>query len=147
MVVCPKAAALTLASIATAFAFHSASAAMPSPRAITGRWLTDDRKGVVQIEPCGERLCGRIAKVLDNDPGVPRTDINNPDPALRGRPLLGLITLSDFALEGGAWHGRAYDPQSGRSYRSTLQVQPDGSLKVTGCVLFVCESRRWTRSP
>ena len=43
--------------------------------------------------------------------------------------------------------GRAYDPKSGQSYRSSLKLEPDGSLKLTGCVLFICESRRWTRVP
>ena len=26
-----------------------------------------------------------------------------------------------------------------------LQLNADGSLKVTGCVLVICDSRRWTR--
>ena len=117
------------------------------PASPQGSWLTDDRKGVVEIAPCGERLCGRIARVLDKGPAIPKSDVNNPDPRLRSRPLIGLVTLRGFARRGDEWEGRAYDPKSGKSYRSTLRVQPDGSLKVTGCVLFICESRRWTRVP
>ncbi|PJG46784.1 hypothetical protein CAF53_20755 [Sphingobium sp. LB126] len=114
---------------------------------VEGFWLTDDRKGVVQIAPCGEHICGRIVRVLDKGPGVPATDINNPDPHLRGQPIVGLLTLSGFNRDGAVWKGgRAYDPQSGRSYRATLGLNPDGSLKVTGCVLFICQSRRWTRA-
>jgi hypothetical protein len=80
-------------------------------------------------------------------PSVPKTDVNNPDPNLRSRPILGLQTLSGFTRDGAVWSGgRAYDPKSGRSYRATLQLNPDGSLKLTGCVLFICQSRRWTRS-
>ena len=101
---------------------------------------------MVDIAPCGERLCGRIARVLATGPDVPATDVNNPDPALRSRPLLGLVTLSGFVRRNGKWAGSAYDPKTGRSYRSTLQLEPGGSLKLTGCVLFVCKSRRWTRS-
>ena len=41
--------------------------------------------------------------------------------------------------------GRAYDPKSGSSYKSSLRLNADGSLRVTGCVLFVCRSKRWTR--
>lgn len=114
---------------------------------IEGMWLTDDRKGVVRIGPCGAQMCGWIAQVLDKRPGVPSTDVSNPDPKLRQRPILGLQTLSGFTREGGVWkNGRAYDPKSGRSYRATLQLNPDGSLKVTGCVLFICRSLRWTRA-
>jgi uncharacterized protein (DUF2147 family) len=122
-------------------ALHAAA-----PVSIEGRWLTDDRKGVVAIAPCGPHLCGTIAEVLASGPGTPRTDINNADPRMRAQPLVGLRTLWGFTRDGDAWTGgRAYDPESGKSYRSTLALEPDGSLKVTGCVLFVCETRRWTR--
>ena len=121
--------------------------AQTPPQSIEGRWLTDDRKGIVEIAPCGERLCGHIAQVLDRSPGVPKTDVNNPDPRLRPHPLVGLRTLWGFKRSATAWGGgRAYDPKSGKSYRSQLELERDGSLKVTGCVLFVCESRRWTRA-
>ena len=64
----------------------------------------------------------------------------------RSRPITGLRTLWGFSRSGATWKGgRAYDPKSGKSYRATLQLNRDGSLKVTGCVLFVCKSRRWTR--
>ena len=123
------------------------AAGAPPATDVTGLWLTDDRKGLVRIEPCGARICGRIARVLDSGPAVPRTDIHNPEPSLRSRPLAGLMTLWGFSRAGTVWKGgRAYDPQSGKSYRSTLELNPDGSLKLTGCVLFICESRRWTRA-
>jgi uncharacterized protein (DUF2147 family) len=120
--------------------------AAPRSETIEGFWLTDDRAGVVRLSPCGDKLCGRIAEVLDRRPSVPRIDANNPDPRLRGRPLVGLLTLWGFAREGEGWRGgRAYDPKSGKSYKSTLALEPDGSLRVTGCVFVICESRRWTR--
>ncbi|MDB5669238.1 MAG: hypothetical protein JWO25_197 [Alphaproteobacteria bacterium] len=132
-------AALTLSILPAAIA----SAALPS---VQGLWLTDDRKGVVQIAPCGREMCGTIYKVLDRSPGALDHDANNPDPKLRSRPMVGLQTLSGFTGAGGSWKGgRAYDPKSGKSYRSTLELQPDGALKVSGCILFICEARRWTR--
>ena len=122
------------------------SAAAPTTD-LTGLWVTDDGKGLVRIEPCGSKLCGRIVRVLDSGPAVPKTDVQNPDPHLRTRPLVGLVTLWGFTRSGSTWAGgRAYDPKSGKSYRSTLAKNPDGSLKVTGCVLFICQSRRWTRN-
>ncbi len=111
-----------------------------------GLWLTDDGKAVVRIAPCGAKLCGHIDRVLDRGRDVPTTDLNNPDPKLRSRPITGLPTLWGFSRSGTAWKGgRAYDPKSGKSYRSTLQLNRDGSLKVSGCVLLICKSRRWTR--
>jgi uncharacterized protein (DUF2147 family) len=118
----------------------------PAP-SVQGMWLTDDRKAVVRIAPCGANLCGTIDRVLDRSPASPTTDLHNPDPRLRGRPIVGLQILTGFVRSGKLWKGgRAYDPKSGHSYRSTLALNPDGSLKVTGCVLFVCESQRWTRA-
>jgi uncharacterized protein (DUF2147 family) len=114
---------------------------------VEGLWRTDDGKGIVRIAPCGTQICGRIAQVLDRGPSVPKTDINNPNPHLRTRPILGLQTLSGFTHKGAVWQGgHAYDPKSGHTYHATLQLNPDGSLKLTGCILFICQSRRWTRA-
>ncbi|WP_255326486.1 DUF2147 domain-containing protein [Sphingobium sp. EM0848] len=130
----------------SAFSVLLLIAAGAMPHGVEGSWLTDDRKGVVQIAPCGPQMCGHIVRVLDKGPNVPATDINNPDPKRRGQPIMGLLTLSGFRRDGAIWKGgRAYDPKSGRSYRATLGLNPDGSLRVTGCVLFLCESQRWTR--
>ena len=120
------------------------AAAAPS---VAGAWLTDDGKAVVEIAPCGDRMCGRIARVLATGANVPRTDVNNPEASRRNRPLVGLQILSGFKAGAGQWEGgRAYDPKSGKSYDARLRLNTDGSLRVTGCVLFVCRSKRWTRS-
>lgn len=120
------------------------AAAAPS---IEGLWLTDDGKALVRIAACGQRMCGRIARVLDTAPNVPKTDVNNPDPSRRNQPILGLQVLSGFRGGPTQWTGgQAYDPKSGSRYTSSLRLNADGSLRVTGCVLFVCRSKRWTRS-
>lgn len=122
----------------------AATAAAPS---VEGLWRTDDGSAVVEIAPCGQQLCGRIARVLASGPGVPRTDVNNPDSRRRTRPLVGLQILSGFRAGAKAWEdGKAYDPKSGRSYDASLRLNTDGSLRVTGCVLIVCRSVRWTRA-
>jgi uncharacterized protein (DUF2147 family) len=41
--------------------------------------------------------------------------------------------------------GRIYDPNNGKSYNSYLALNADGSLKVAGCISFICRSQRWTR--
>ncbi len=122
----------------------SAAAAAP---AVAGRWLTDDGSAVVEIAACGQQMCGRIARVLATGPDVPRTDVNNPDRARRTRPLVGLPILWGFAPGAKAWEdGTAYDPKTGNSYDASLKLNADGSLRVTGCVLVVCRSKRWTRT-
>ena len=114
---------------------------------ITGNWIVEDRSAVVLIARCGSSLCGRIVKPLRNQPGHARTDVRNPNPALRGRPIIGMTIISGFRPDGPAWrNGRIYDPESGRSYRSILRLNGDGTLKVSGCVAFICKSQRWTRA-
>jgi uncharacterized protein (DUF2147 family) len=121
-------------------------AAAGSRPPVEGDWLTADRTALVQIAPCGRALCGTVVRVLAKGPHVPRTDVNNSDGTLRSRPLTGLQVLSGFMPDGPGWTGgRAYDPRSGRSYRAKLALARDGSLTVTGCILFLCKSQRWTR--
>ena len=139
----PSFLAQALLGSALVLGMSEAAAAAPS---LDGLWLTDDRKGVVQISRCGIRLCGRIVRVLDTGPDVPSTDVNNPDPDKRKQPLVGTTVLWGFSEGKRVWSGgRAYDPKKGRSYKSSLSLNADGSLKVTGCILIVCRSVRWTR--
>jgi uncharacterized protein (DUF2147 family) len=121
--------------------------ATPAPAAepVTGQWLTDTRDGIVEIAPCGNRVCGRLARTLVPIKGPP-FDRNNPDPALRNRPIIGLPILTGFAEDGALWRGTAYDPKNGKSYRSTLQRTGPNTLKLTGCVAFFCRSVTWTRA-
>ncbi len=128
------------------FALLSTSAVLAAADApVVALWKTDDGAALVRIAPCGQKLCGTVAQVLD--PKAPPNDINNPDPVARTRPLLGKTILQDFVGAGTEWKsGKAYDPKSGRTYKSQLELQGNGTLKVTGCVLFVCQSRYWTRA-
>lgn len=113
---------------------------------VTGAWLTDAKDGIIEIAPCGPKLCGRLVKMLVPPKGSP-TDRNNPDPALRNRPLLGMPVLTGFAVDGNVWRGSGYDPKVGKSYATTLQRTGPNTLKIRGCVLgFLCRSAIWTRA-
>ncbi|MEO7541096.1 MAG: DUF2147 domain-containing protein [Sphingomicrobium sp.] len=117
------------------------------PHPIAGEWITQDRTAIVLVAPCGAMLCGHVARILARGANVPKTDIHNAQPALRHRPLVGMPVLTGFSPKGSGWGGgRAYDPKSGRSYRSTLKVDGDGSLRVTGCVAFICQTQHWRRA-
>lgn len=114
---------------------------------VTGNWLVQDRTAIVSIGPCGASLCGSIARILVQKPDMPKTDVKNPDPKLRGKPLIGLRILSGFRQKGNRWEGgRIYDPESGRTYASKLRLNADGSLNLSGCIAFICQTQRWTRA-
>lgn len=114
---------------------------------ITGRWLTDDGNAVIEIAPCSAgraALCGRIARLVR--PGTTgAVDRNNPDRALRTRPLVGVQVLTNLTAEGGRWTGRGYSPEEGRNFNATVRVE-NGRLNVRGCVAVFCRTVVWTRA-
>ena len=87
--------------------------------------LWESGESHIEIYHCGELLCGRIAALdepLDKD-GNPKLDDNNPDPALRTRPILGMDLIADFSRKSDRkWvNGTIYDP----ARRQDVQVQDD----------------------
>lgn len=123
-----------------------AAAAAAATPTVAGDWQTQANDAVVRIQNCGPAVCGTVIRILN--PNAPPTDANNPDASLRSRPLVGIPVLSGFAPdESGELHGTSYDPHSGHSYRTTLSLNADGSLKVRGCVTIICETQTWRRVP
>ena len=75
----------------------SAGSALADPK---GLWQAQDGAHV-RVGPCGAALCATIAKPkssVDPQTGLPWTDKNNPDPAHRGRPLIGVPVLYGLVL-------------------------------------------------
>lgn len=126
---------------AAALALPVAALAAPAP--ITGNWVTEDGVALVQVGRCGNTVCGKIAKVLKPDSKFSQTDTNNPDRSKRGRPILGLPVLTGFTADDDVWRGRIYDPKSGKDYRSVVQRNANGTLKVEGCIGPFCKTQTW----
>ena len=111
---------------------------------IAGKWLTTEKDSIVEIAPCGPALCGKIIRILKPNPKGPTIDSNNPNPALRNRPIQNMQILSDYVDKGKRWQGSIYDPRRGKSYKSYVTRLPNGTLKVEGCIAFLCEGFIWT---
>lgn len=80
----------------------------------------------------------------------PKTDILNPDPALRSRPLVGLEILSDCrpSKKKGRWDGgTVYSPKEGRRVRAYLQMIDENRFELRGYVGFtgIGKSQFFTR--
>ncbi|CAD0357714.1 DUF2147 domain-containing protein [Xanthomonas hortorum] len=114
---------------------------------ITGKWFTDNQQALVDIQPCGTSLCGTIVKVLRTKPGSRKTDAFNPDPAKRHNPMEGTVILSELVDAGDLWKGKIYNPESGKTYNAKIKRGADGSLKVEGCVAFICQGPTWQPAP
>jgi uncharacterized protein (DUF2147 family) len=118
----------------------TAGAIGAAPSAITGEWWTPGFNARVRIEPCGDAdaVCGRIVWLWDDTPkGIA-------DKA----PLIGRTVIDRMvAAEGNRWHGgRLYNPEDGRDYKGSLQLQSPTRLVVDGCVLFICQTQVWRRA-
>ena len=101
-----------------------------------GLWKTEDAR--IEIYEVDGKLSGKIAalnKVYTSD-AVEKTDISNPDPGKRSRPLVGLVFMSGFTPEGsGRWdHGTVYDPKTGNTYASFLEYHGGDTLKLRGYI-------------
>lgn len=112
-------------------------AAISESAGIEGRWLNADGDGWIEITITDDRLVGKIVGSPNDRPGdAPRLDDLNPDPALRSRPLRGLIIMSGFRYDSdGRWvGGRVYDPNSGNTYKGTIRQVDANTLELRGYV-------------
>ncbi|MDC0886661.1 DUF2147 domain-containing protein [Altererythrobacter sp.] len=131
-----------MAALAAVFA-APASAADP----ITGKWVTADKDAVVTIGKCGPTYCGKLSKYLVTpDDGVNQRDVNNPNPRLRSRKLLGTPLLSGFTVDDDLWRGTIYDPRNGKSYRSVVRRKSASVLEVKGCIGPFCQTQIWRKT-
>lgn len=113
--------------------------------AILGFWQTQPTdKGYAHVEISSQdgRYEGRIVWLSEPDfppgdpeAGQPKADRLNPDRELRGRPIIGLALMRGFRYADGVWKGgRIYDPESGKTYKSSVKLAGDGSLRVRGYI-------------
>ena len=130
-----------IAPLALAAAAIAAPAQAATP--VDGQYLSKEGDAVITVAPCGAKMCGKISKIIKARPGAAKTDVNNPDPSLRDRPILGLPILYGFEEDGNQWDGTIYNPEDGKSYKSEIEKLSDGRLKVKGCVLFICQTQYW----
>ena len=110
-----------------------------------GLWLTEGGKSHVRLHACEHNkklLCGEIVWLRN-----PRKDVENEDKSLRDRPLVGIMAVWDLEHQGGAdWDdGSIYNPEDGETYDSELEEIDADTVKVRGCVWFICKTQVWER--
>lgn len=125
-------------------AFVAVPSMAAAPSALTGRWKTDDGKGIVTMAPCGAKMCGKIERLLIKQPAGGQLDERNPDKQKRGRQVTGLQIYWDLVPHEGGWKGPGYSPEDGRYYTAHLRVKGN-KLTMKGCVSVFCRTVTWTR--
>jgi uncharacterized protein (DUF2147 family) len=107
----------------------------------TGVWLTADQSARIRVEKCPDGYWGSI-----DWEKVPGTDSKNPDPAKRGRPLLGTpILIGMKPSEPNKWDGKVYNPKEGSTWNVSIILEDANRLKLQGCMLIFCGGETWTR--
>jgi len=127
-----------LSGVALIGALTPAVAATP-----LGTWLVEEKTAEIRVVDCGSVLWGVFA--WEKSPGI---DSNNPDPAMRNKPLLGSPLLLGLApnADHSEWQGKVYNPQDGKQYDATVSTPDDQTLNLKGCLIgFLCKTVPWTR--
>ena len=87
-----------------------------------GVWATEENKGNVRVEPCGQNLCGYSVKT-------------------------GEKILINMRPQDSKWTGQIHDPDSGRNYDSTIAMKGANAMRVQGCAFggMFCGGQTWKR--
>ncbi len=129
---CVQAAAalLLLGGLAMIPGARATDAAAPPSLSPRGYWYTQDHRGVIQIRPCGNNLCGYIEGISGFPPngGVLRDVHGTPQCHLE---LLGNLK---FHPDDGRWHGSVTNPEDGQTYDAEVWVPPDHTMRLRGYV-------------
>ncbi|QWG17441.1 DUF2147 domain-containing protein [Bradyrhizobium sediminis] len=99
-----------------------AAAPAAAPTTPLGIWATEENKGNVRIEECGQNLCGYAVKT-------------------------GEKILINMKPSNSKWTGKIHDPDSGRNYDSTIAMKGTNALRVQGCAFggMFCGGQTWKR--
>lgn len=115
-----------------------------------GDWKLSSGKITVRINYCGgQNLCATIVGMAQplTKSGQPKTDKDNPDPALRSRKIIGLQVVSGMVPDGeNRWRGKIYNADDGATYKATAEVNGN-ELVIKACTLggLACKKKRFAR--
>jgi uncharacterized protein (DUF2147 family) len=125
-----------------------ALATKPPAEAILGEWLTADKKGHVRVTKQNDGTY--VGTLTWAAPGAPPKDVNNKDPKLRDRLMLGIVLMWHLRYDDGEYvDGYIYDPENGDTYTMKAELLTPDSLKLRGYVAVPLfgESQTWSRLP
>jgi uncharacterized protein (DUF2147 family) len=123
-------------------------AAKSPPESILGEWMTQKEEN---------RPPGRVKFVKAPDgtymgiltwSAEPKKDVNNKDPKLRDRPLVGIVLMWHLTYDDGEYvDGYVYNPEDGGTYRMKAEVLSPESLKIRGYlgISLFGQSKVWAR--
>ena len=138
-------AALLLAAPATALdKGGKAKAASLAESGIFGEWWSEEKDGRIRFY---KHRDGTVRGILTWSK-KPRADVENDNPRLRTRSIIGIVLMWNLRYEDGEYEdGYVYNPEDGNTYRVDIEVLSPRTLEVHGHIgisLFG-QSQVWTR--
>lgn len=130
----------TLISLAIASAALALPAQASAQDAIYGVWRNPKNSVHIDIQKCGEFLCGRVVWANANA----REDARNGGT----KELIGSQLLRNFQPgKGGAWKGKVFVPDLNVTVSGTAELVDANTLRARGCVFagMGCKSQNWKR--
>ena len=119
--------------------------ALAADASVVGDWLVKDGYANIRIDNCAGKMWGIV--VWEKTPGG--VDSENPDPAKKSRPTLGmpiLLGLAPVPKEPGKWAGEIYNSQNGKMYTANISLADENTLDLEGCLVWpLCQTQKWTR--
>jgi uncharacterized protein (DUF2147 family) len=135
-------AALLFVGALNSIAAEAQSAQRP---AAVGRWLTESGNFEIDIAPCGEALCGSVARVLGNrsmsQPSVETKPVD-------AKPALGMKILSELVpTDDGEWQGQIYNRENGKTYDCRVSSPAPNQLEIRAYKFLPIfgKTQVWTR--
>lgn len=105
---------------------------------LQGTWYNEEKTSRIQFYKQGDKIFGKVVwlKEPNDKSGKPRTDVENPDAKLKGRPLMGLVFLKNFKqIDAKTWEdGEIYDPKNGKTYSCKMTLASAKQLDVRGYI-------------
>ncbi|HWR73434.1 MAG TPA: DUF2147 domain-containing protein [Nitrospirota bacterium] len=128
------------------------------PDDIVGVWYNQEKDAKIEIYRCGDTYCGKIVWLQeplypegskDGIPGTIKLDHNNPDPARRKTPVMGMTIMHGFAFSGeNQWKkGKIYDPKNGKTYSGRITLISSEKLDLRGYIgiSLIGRTATWSR--
>lgn len=121
---------------------------------IIGKWLVEDKTGIIEIFKCGEKYCGKTIwiKPSAEHPDTSKiVDSKNPDPKKRTAKIIGKTIL--FGLTYNAddkqWeNGSIYNSLNGKTYSCKITMEGKDKLLLRGYIgiSLIGQTTVWTRN-
>lgn len=106
------------------------SSASAQSSELSGQFVTEDEDGKVNFFQRGKEIIGKLIWSLR-----PTKDVNNPDPNLRSRSVVGQEIFKLKKTDANEWEGTVYNARDGRTYHVVIWFDKDlRRLKIRGYV-------------